>query len=416
MPIGYSTIHRDPRLDVIDHLHTTVLWLQQLSHQITTSSDKSERARLHQAVQCVHQLRHLCFSFQTLLETRDALTPGMSLSPIPRNLQARPSVQTQLQHIPHLMTTSHSSNFYSILEDPDDSPLEVSSPSLWFTRMTRTPTTVHATTIDDLISEFTSKDIPADRPQPAHPDVAASVRPRSKTRTGLFIITAITKDKNADASPLLKSPLSHSPSWKEGPNRPFPMFNSSDILMDIKQLTNSSWLQMYMTTPSSVFCGQLHTVDTLLVATLFGQRTPFPLTRTFELTRPLCHLNDNNLMGPCPQRSAIFYDMVPSRTLQNDNERNSLWHHRHERPYSTTVNEQVETPRKHLKFKVEGGLCSGTTCGTIEIQVVYLTMLTLGLAFREVHGRNFDFCLFVNYFLGVALGWLPQPAASLWDV
>lgn len=135
----------------------------------------------------------------------DGTTFSPSFRPIPRRLRARPSVDCQLRRRSQVQASQDSQNFYSCLtpEDPNEVPEGQCLKESF--KMATAPTTFHKHSLDDLIKEFTTKDLPKEHFQQPEADVGRSFRIRLALRMGNFHDHASPCDKIEAAFRLLKS-------------------------------------------------------------------------------------------------------------------------------------------------------------------------------------------------------------------
>lgn len=290
----YSTQYAD----TLKHLQSTAAWTHQLSNRLNLSNDGIERRQIRQALQGIHQLRRLCLTFQDLLCTRDAIAPRESFAPIPRRLQAKPSVYDQLHRNPSQGQDISQQNYYQILSCLDDTA-QAPPPDNKKTRtMTQAPTTFHKNTLDDLIREFTEKDLPMENARPDGPEVGKSFRIRFSIRMGNFTETATIRDKLEAALSLLKAndpSLCILPYRKEDITKLPQLFNSSDIPADLSHLHKYFRFRMNPSVPSTTLVGQIHLTSALSAEMLLEKLCQ--LKGKFELAKLQCQLEETVMIG-----------------------------------------------------------------------------------------------------------------------
>ena len=175
-------------MDILEHLRTAAEWKKQLHYKLASSPDALVRHQISKAINGITHLQHLCFSVQALLTTKDILHNGASFHPIPRWLQATPSVITQLcQQLDH-QDIPISSNYFHVLSSEDDCVEIPQAPRNVNKTMAQVPTTFHKDALDALIKEFTEKDLPAEQTRSPSPEVVKSFRIRLSIRMGQFMI------------------------------------------------------------------------------------------------------------------------------------------------------------------------------------------------------------------------------------
>ena len=227
--------YRAQYADVQDHLLSVERWTQQLTEKLWSSSiDYEDRPRISQALSLLRRLQQQCFEFRDLLVAcdptlrelepftpNDRTTPPKSspardllfkegnsdtFEPIPDHLRARPSAFSPPCIHVSPAESPLSQNYYHLLStESTDTSIDAPTQRTIFKKQLAPPP-VLKNSLDELIKEFTDKDLPKECRRTSGLENRTPFSIRFSLRLGKFRDPAFSRDTFATAFTSLNTP------------------------------------------------------------------------------------------------------------------------------------------------------------------------------------------------------------------